>query len=243
VRRDLDSLIGKLVWAAHVALGGALFLNRLHMRTLAAQQPHHHVTLNAPAAADLHWWLRALTAVDGRARLLTPAPVREFQTDARGTCDSEGPRVGAFVAGGFLSLTAERLRGLYPDTPPDEAPIAVWELFAVLVAVQTFPEQLAGACWRVLTDNPAADYWINRGTARRGPCFELTLSICHTLFIECLSIDLRLESRLIPGTANALADALSREQWRRFRGPLVGWAVAHHAPTPTNLSWLPVTPN
>jgi hypothetical protein len=164
-RRDLESLLGRLGWCAHVVECGRAYLNALRRCVRGVRSPGHHVTVSSVALAELRWWESALgdPRFNGtRALVGQPGPLRYFQTDARGIFDSSFPCVGIFVEGGFAALPAQRLRALAGqlevEPPPDDAPIAVWELFAVLAAALLFSSHLSGGRWCVLVDNssPAA---------------------------------------------------------------------------------------
>lgn len=207
---------------------------------LCARAPHHYVDISLPARHDLDWWWGALLRFNGTAAIAGAAqPPRLFQTDARGLWDSAFPCAGVFIDGGFATLPAARCRALFADAPADDTPIAVWELFAVLAAARLFGPYMAGRAWCVLCDNAAATAWITKGTEKGDVCFEHAVYYLKQLFWEAVTCGFRLTARHIPGSDNALADALSRLQWRRFKGLLVGWAVTHRVPAPASLTFLP----
>ena len=54
-RRQLNSLLGKLTWAAALVRGGRLFLNELRRCVLAARRAHHRVRLTPTACRELRW--------------------------------------------------------------------------------------------------------------------------------------------------------------------------------------------
>ena len=90
---------------------------------------------------------------------------RFFQTDARGADRGAAPAVGIFIAGGFVALEVPALRALFPAgtaeregarrrvrVTANDAPIALWEIYAVLVAVDMYGDYMSGGRWHLLTD-------------------------------------------------------------------------------------------
>ena len=83
-KRELQSLVGKLNFAACVVFGARTFLRRIIDVTNTLSRPHHHVRINTSLRADLSWWASFLSAFNGKAFFvaLTPAALEEFSTDA-----------------------------------------------------------------------------------------------------------------------------------------------------------------
>jgi len=164
-RRELDSLLGRLVWCSAVVRGGKLHTNHLRLATLHGAAPHHHVALPPAAQCELEWWDAALGQCNGRAAVTRePADVLVLQTDARGVWDSPFPCVGCFLEGRYVSLSSARLRPMFTDTPADDAPIQLWELFAVVVAFRLWGAVMAGRHVRALIDNSNVVQWLVKGT-------------------------------------------------------------------------------
>ena len=83
-KRELQSLVGKLNFAARVVFGGRTFLRRLIDVTNTLSRPHHYVRINTSLRADLSWWASFLTVFNGKAFFVasTPTALEEFSTDA-----------------------------------------------------------------------------------------------------------------------------------------------------------------
>ena len=83
-KRDLQSLVGKLNFAAHVVFGGRTFLRHMIDNVNHMQRPHHHVRMNAQMRADLGWWTECLGVFNGKTFFVDsePVPNEEFSTDA-----------------------------------------------------------------------------------------------------------------------------------------------------------------
>jgi hypothetical protein len=238
--RVLNSAVGKLGWASHVVYGGSLFLNNVRAVLRPVRPPHHYVQLSRAAVGDLVWWRRALSLFNGKRRLPgLPMPACAFQTDARGVWDSEFPCIGVFVAGGFWSLSVHALHAMYADVPAFDAPIQLWELYAVVVAVRLFGDSLAGRHWCVQVDNANVHAWLTKGTFKGAVCFDCAVVMLSELFWESIRLDFQLVSQHVLGKDNELADALSRCEWARFRALLLEWLPEHDPAAPSPLLWLP----
>ena len=132
---------------------------------------------------------------------------------------------GHLVKGAYNSLDLHRLRLLFADVPCPKAHISVWEMFAVVVSVRLYESYMAGQYWRVRTDNTQVVAWPMKGDAPPALVStwlkELaTSSVCHRF---------RLGAKHIPGAANCMADALSRECWVTVRGLLLNWRNSRSA--------------
>ena len=83
-KQELQSLVGKLNFAARVVFGGRTFLRRIIdvMNTLS--RPHHRTRVNKQLRADLSWWANFLSVFNGNTFFVDSEPVssNEFSTDA-----------------------------------------------------------------------------------------------------------------------------------------------------------------
>jgi hypothetical protein len=78
---------------------------------------------------------------------------------------------GAFLQGGYFSLTFDQAARIFPNTPDHSAPIHIHELFIVLILCRLFPNSLSGRHIRLFIDNTiiVADSVVaavNKGTAK-----------------------------------------------------------------------------
>ena len=74
-KRDLQSLVGKLNFAAYVLFGGRTFLPCMIDHVNHMQRPHHHVQINAQMRADLGWWTECLDVFNGKTFYIDSEPV------------------------------------------------------------------------------------------------------------------------------------------------------------------------
>ncbi len=87
--RSLQSLIGFLNFACRAVVPGRPFLRRLIDRTRGITYPHHFVTLNSEARADISAWLEFINHYNGKTILLQyrslSSPDLRLYSDASGT--------------------------------------------------------------------------------------------------------------------------------------------------------------
>jgi hypothetical protein len=83
-KRDLQSIIGKLSWAARVVRGGRTFIRSMINLLPLVKEPTHYIRLSAMARSDLSWWLVAMDRFHGDTPFTVdkPLPNYEFATDA-----------------------------------------------------------------------------------------------------------------------------------------------------------------
>ena len=213
---ELQSLLGHLYYASRVVFAGRTFVFHLAalLRSAHGKRPHHRLHLPLPARADVQWWLDHIDLCNGKQAILPHAPVlwRSFQTDASLTGAAGHPCVGVWLHGGYVSLSAGDLAGMFDDVPGPPADINVWEMYAVVVACRLYADYMSGQHWRVRTDNSACESWLMRGV-RHSPQVAAWLS---ELMGSCLRHGFRLTAKHIPGAQNLVADALSRRNWDAF---------------------------
>ena len=87
-KRDLQSLIGHLSFAAKVVPAGRIFIRRLIYLSITAPDPSSMIHLSQEANADIAWWQDFLPLWNGKALIRNPywsrSPDMELYTDASG---------------------------------------------------------------------------------------------------------------------------------------------------------------
>ena len=196
-KRDLQSLVGKLNFAARVVFGGRTFLRRMIDTVNHMQRPHHHVRINAPLRADLEWWKEFLGVFNGNTFFVDsePVPTEEFSTDA---CPIGG---GGFFQGDWFYVNWATN---YPSLA--NVHINLQETFTVLIALERWKDQLRDKWIIGGTDNTTTLSAINKGTSSN----QLAMQWLRKLFWLSATYNFRVTSRYIPTAANTLADAISR---------------------------------
>jgi hypothetical protein len=197
VKKELQSLIGKLNWAARVVQGGRTFLRNFINLLPNAKNAHHHIRLSKAARADLMWWDSALIIFHGYSPFLNdlPLPSCEFGSDASLIGG------GAHFGSDWIYLNWERDFPAFKDSH-----INVLELKTVLESVKRWASLWSGCHICVRSDNSATVASINKGSSRSP---DLLLLI-QELFWLSVQYSFKLSASFIPGKINYLADRISR---------------------------------
>lgn len=158
---------------------------------------HHHLRLNSEAKEDLAWWHTYLLTWNGSPKVLEPswtaAQDLELYTDASGSWG-----FGACFRGSWLSQ---------PWAPHQLTRSIQWkELFAIVVAAATWAPKLTCRRVRFNCDNLAVvQAWQNQSAKDRP-----LLALLRKLFFIAAQHNFTSSFAHVPGTSNAMADALSR---------------------------------
>ncbi|KAF0295209.1 hypothetical protein FJT64_007215 [Amphibalanus amphitrite] len=204
-KRELLSIVGRLVHAAKCVPPGRAFTRRLLELACSVTGPLHRVRLTAPARADLRWWAEYLPRWSGTFPLLHPD---DRATDAVFHTDSSRWGTGACFGD----------RWWYAAWPEDitriTTPSMTWlELIPLLVCVVMWGDLWAGQRVRIFSDNMGVVGCVSRGWS--GDHRIMTL-LRHLLFVSaCQKCVLAVS--YVPTAANGAADSLSRGDLRRFR--------------------------
>lgn len=223
-RRELDKINGKFNWVCKVVYGGRTFLRRLIDAQWSVSRPHHHIRISAGLRLDLQWWDRFLHQFNGHTDLI---PSRPLSFDNISTDASSSYGYGAFLMGGYFSLSFSAAHALFPDTPEPTEPIHVHELFAVLILCRLFSAALEGLYVRLHIDNTIVVAVINKGTAK-GATGPRMMEYVREIFWLSARHNFRLTSTYISSADNSLADALSRGDYSRFSVLLNDWKNGTH---------------
>ena len=192
---QLDSLVGHLVHASTVCPLGKAFLNNL-FAVKATLQPNQIRRLNLAARADLAWWKTFLAEWSGTSvqqLLLLRHPDHLLFCDASG---SWGCAAWAFPHWCQVPWEAQDI----------QLPIAVKELFPVVVATGLWGQFWSGCLVLCHSDNSAVVAQVNSLHARH-PTAAFLLQ-CLALFQALY--DCRIRAVHVPGHSNGCADLLSR---------------------------------
>ena len=196
-KRELQSLVGKLNFAARVLFGGRTFLWRIIDVTNTLLRPHHHVRINTSLRADLLWWASFLSVFNGKAFFVasTPTALEEFSTNA---CPIGGG--GFFQGDWFYTHWATD----HPDLT--DTHINLKETFTVFLALHRWKWYLRDKWIVVHTDNHTTISALNKGTSRNPQVMQWL----RPIFWLSATNNFRVTARYIPSKANTVADAISR---------------------------------
>ena len=204
-KRQLLSLVGKLVHASKCVPPGRGFTRRLLDAALTATRPGHRVRITAALRRDLQWWLVFLPRWNGTFPLIPP---RRQEPDLTVFTDSSG-RAGAAVQNDrWVALTWP------PDATAAAACSMTWlEMLPVLAAMLVWSGEWRGRRVRLYCDNMGVIAIWRRGWSHNSLLMD---AIRHLLFLSAAA-GCVLELAYIPSADNTVADALSRGQLARAR--------------------------
>ena len=198
--KQLEVLIGKLLYASKLATPARRFLNS----TLALKRclpERGNFAIPSAVVAELQWFIHFLPHYNGKAMIrLRTTPTIFMFTDA------------SLVGGGAFVQDYAYFAVKWPS------PLLEWnlsiselEIYTVLLAVRAWSDFLSGTTFLVKSDNEATVVVIKSGKTR-----SLFMADClKELWFLCASADIDLLISHISGKDNVTADLLSR----RFLSP------------------------
>jgi hypothetical protein len=197
-KRELQSLIGKLQYAAKCVRASRIFISRLLVQLAKLNGQSHKFTISREFRKDLNWWSRFMESFNGVTLIGDMAwttPDGEFATDACLT-GCGGANRGTFF------------RAMFPDyILAKELHISALELLTVLLAVRLWCAQYHGMRIIILCDNLASVQVLNSGRTKDP---WMLLCVREIAFL-CAQHNLELRAQHIAGVLNRIPDLLSRD--------------------------------
>lgn len=225
-RGFLESLIGKLSFAALVLPGARPFLRRMLDTLHACTKLRRSAPIRTDPGfrLDVRYWIDHLQHWNGKAVWRSSAsPPFTFATDASlqgfgfyiesapssacidTTAWPSSHRLGAAFSGSYASQHADFHRS--------HTQIAWCELLAVLAAAITYAPLLRNHSLLFLVDNSTDVYIINRQATRS----KALAALLRQLFSVSLEHNVSIAAQHRAGTSNILADFLSRPELHRHQ--------------------------
>ena len=195
-RKEVQSLVGKLIWAAAVVRPGRLMVSRL-LNFLRGMDPHRRYLITNECLADIKWWSRFLPIFNGIS-MFPPVdweiPDSSFATDAclqacGGICGNE--------------YFHERFPGHIIQVAGH---ISALELLSCMVALKIWAPKLSGKRIIIQCDNLAAVHIINSNKTKDRYMQDCMREI---LFLAAL-YKFEIKAVHIGTNQNRLPDLLSR---------------------------------
>ena len=209
LKRHLESLVGRLVWASQTVVGGMTFTRSLINSHVKVRAAHHLCRITLENRADLEWWIEALSVAHPKSLRAESAPVDIPHTHNRTDACTEGE-------GGFYNGQGWAVK--YGDAWLDKH-INLKELHAVMEQLLLYGEEWEGKAVQIGIDNMSTVRWLMRWRAKPPEALTLVKEIWHF----CVQRDIDLRPVHVPGVDNVLADALSRQLWDVYDVALKVW--------------------
>ncbi len=195
IKKELQSLTGKLQHACSVVKPGRSFLRRLFELQAGTKKDHHHIPLCSAARSDIMWWhifLESWNGVSMQPHSSLELTIHHIYTDATGSfgCDA--------IWG------TQWLLYVWPRSFGQKA-IATQELLPIIMACMMW-----GPWWKdsqvvVHCDNQATVCVINSGYSRDKDMMHMM----RCLFFIRAYWGIHVRAEHIPGEQSTLADAVS----------------------------------
>ena len=194
-KRQLQSLAGRLSWAASVVKGGRVFLRRIFNTIRALRHNAHRVRVTSEVRKDLLWWSNFVGSFNGRSTLLDRLPIECVFSDA----SNEG--AGGSFGGDWFYLN-------WAQDWPHAAHFHINEKEVIAVTLAAFRW---APFWRnkrilIYSDSSVTVAAINKGTCRN----DTVMKCIRNLFWLSATFNFHLTARHLPGIENTAADSASR---------------------------------
>ena len=209
--REMQSLCGHLNFLCRSVVPGRAFLRRLYFSTSGIKKANHHIYLKRYIKEDLLLWLHFLDHPQAYSRpfldftsLLTAQDIT-FYTDASLNKN--------FGAGGYCGRNWFVLRWNPKFITQCRPSISYLELYALTVGILLYTDQFKNKRLMLHCDNMAVIHMINKNSSACRNCMVLI----RIIVMHSMVHNLRIFARYVKSQDNKIADALSRQQWSRFR--------------------------
>ena len=200
-RRDMESLIGKLQFAARCVRAGRVFVARL-INWLRETRRGKKYKVDNEVRKDIDWWTRFISKYNGISMIWLhsePEPDQVMATDACLT--------------GFGGIAGqEYFKGTFPENLKG-ANIATLELWAVLIGLKLWKHKFRGKYFWVLVDNEAVSVVLNTGASKNTQLQELLREIAYI----AAENEFIIKAKHIMGVTNRIPDWLSRWKQKEAR--------------------------
>lgn len=194
-KRQLQSLAGRLSWAAAVVKGGRVFLRRIFNKISMLRHSGHRTLVSLDIRQDIVWWFQFMQSFNGKSLLLDKTPIECVYTDA---CD-EGAG-GSFGTDWFYYNWSQ-------DWPvAADFHINEKEVLAVVLAAYRWAHLWQNKKVVIYSDNSVTVASLNKGTSRN----QTIMKSLRCLFWLSSMFNFHLVARFIPGIFNTVADSASR---------------------------------
>ena len=220
-KRELLSLLGKLIFTTRVIRPGTIFTRRLFHAVNKLKHLHHQVKLNSETLKDIAWWANIAHKWNRKCLFLDEKWISSIdinlQTDASNIA----------CAGVLNNLWFVKTLDLQEKSKD----ISWRELYAVTLACAVWGHRFTSKRVMIHCDNLGVVHSVNKGYSKCKDMMVLIRALYDT------AVTFNFDCRLIHvyGIDNSAADALSRCQMKRFFDGLPS-ASRSATPIPATLS-------
>ena len=194
-KRQLQSLAGRLSWAASVVKGGRVFLRRIFNKIGLLRQNSHRTLLSAEVRRDIEWWYNCIITFNGKSILLDQIPLEWAFTDA---CDE--------AAGGYFEHDWFYFNWSKDWPVAHSFHINEKEVLAVVIAANRWGQRWQNKRVLIYSDNSVTVASINKGSSKNATIMK---GLRYLFWLSTI-FNFHLTACFVPGILNTLADSASR---------------------------------
>lgn len=208
--KELQSLVGKLNFFGQAVRSSRAFLRRFYDSMTPLKKPHHVLRLSRELKEDLALWLEFLVDFNGVTYIpsddwLSSETLRLF-TDASGSTEGGG---GCFLNGEWCFFP-------WPTEWAGHTVLrdmSFLEMVPVLLSLYLWGTRIANRRIVFYIDNMALVQVINKQSAKS----KRLMRLIRPFILICMRLNIIFKASHISSQQNIIADAISRQQWIRFR--------------------------
>ncbi|XP_077155697.1 uncharacterized protein LOC143818192 [Ranitomeya variabilis] len=205
--QQMQALLGLLTFACRVMPVGRAFSRRLSLATKGASQPGHRIRLTRSLKADLLVWQTFLQSYNGHTCVMA----REIASKDLGLT------VGWNKKEGFAAIYKNQwCKSGWPErwttTKWGQDP-ALWELFAVVAALEIWAVQLRNTNIRFQTKNTKTAKSLNHMSSSSLPI----LALLRRLALICLENNIWCRATVVAEVDDDIINPLLFSNWQAFR--------------------------
>ena len=202
-KRELLSLLGKLVFISRIIRPGRIFTRRLFDATKHVKHLHYKINLSKDTREDIKWWISTAKAWNHKSVFYDE--IWYNNSDMEMSTDASDHWIGAVF----------ETRWIYKIFSLSEThkSIAWRELAAIVAACLTWGSIFQGRKLLIHCDNEGVVTAVNSGASK---CVDI-MSLIRKLFFICVEHNFDCKLRHIPGILNVSADCLSRGNIKKFK--------------------------
>ena len=201
-KRELLSLLGKLIFISRIVRPGTIFTRRLYHTANKLSSLHHKTKLNAETLKDITWWLNISKKWNKKSMFLEDQWINteklKLETDSSDIACS-----GVFGNKWFIKMF---------NAKEQSKNIAWKELLAINISCALWGNSFKGKKLSIYCDNASIVYAVNKGYSKSKDIMKLVRCLYN------LAVTFNFNCRLVyvKSKDNIAADAISRLQFVRF---------------------------
>ena len=208
--KNLQSLVGSLNFFSKAVRSARAFNRRFYDLMSRAKKPYHFIKLNTETKEDMRMWLYFLQSFNGKTYFpqssWSDSDVLELFTDSAGSADLG---CGAYFSGQWAYFP-------WPKSWEEEGilkDMTFLEFVPVVLAIAIWGDRFQNQKIIFNIDNLSLVNILNSQTSKS----KRVMALIRPFILYTLRNNVVFKAKHIFSKSNFIADAISRQQWDRFR--------------------------